>query len=203
MTRSLMSLSVCVALTTAAVSDLWACGPRSCANGAGARPTVVRPVRPGAGTPVPAPTVGETSGPSVTESGGDTQVVWDLPETEKARIRQAVRLRTAPETASAPAAPTAPAAADSPVVPERVARAVAAQKAIAAQMARLLAKRAEIQRWDEVAQAKFRQAFGSTDEPVRARVMQRINQQIQEGSRLMAALADTISFEFYVAQKKK
>jgi hypothetical protein len=90
-----------------------------------------------------------------------------------------------------------------PAVPERLVRAVSAHKALAAQVAKLMAKRAEIERWDGPAQEKFRRAFGTTDDKVRQRVLQQIDRQIQEASRVLASLADTIRFEFYVSQKNR
>jgi hypothetical protein len=129
-------------------------------------------------------------------------VVWDLPEADKRRIREAVLARTSPKPgAGAPAASQAPAS-EPAQTPENVSRALAAHKALAAQVARLVAKRDEIKRWDEQAQDKFRQAFGSADEALRARVLQRIDQEIQQRTRLMATLADNIRFEFYVARNK-
>ena len=78
-----------------------------------------------------------------------------------------------------------------------------AQQVLAAQTARLEAKRAELQRWDEAAQAKFRQAFGTTDESARQLVLRRIEQQIDQNTKLQAAIAETVSFEFYVQTKRK
>jgi hypothetical protein len=141
--------------------------------------------------------------PGVVETIGGDEVVWDLPEAEKIRIREAVRARTSPRVQQPSSSSGNIAPVSTPVVPERLVRAVAAHKALATQVAKLMAKRAEIERWDGPAQEKFRRAFGTTDNQVRLRVLQQIDRQIQEASRLMASLADTIRFEFYVSQKNQ
>lgn len=195
----LESAGVCLVVLALAGSELVACNPRGCKP---TRPVPVRPVRPEIVVP-PTP-VNPGPGPEVngTDPADGNEVVWDLPEAEKRRIREAVRFR---ETESAPQAVSRPVAAtpQAPALSDRVARALAAHKTLTAQVARLMAKRNEIQRWDGPAQEKFRQAFGSTDEQVRQRVQQRIDQLIQEGTRVLASLAEEIRFEFYVARNKR
>jgi hypothetical protein len=195
MKRFMATMCMGMALVPMVVSQVNACNPRPC------RPTQVIPVRPA--PVIPQAPVNPQPGPEAngpTEPIGSNEVVWDLPETEKRRIREAVLSRTAPmQSVSTTPAPTT----EAPALPERITRALAAHKALAAQVNRLMAKRTEIQRWDNVAQEKFRQAFGSTDEQLRQRVLQRIDQLIQEGSRQLTTLADEIRFEFYVARNKR
>jgi hypothetical protein len=85
---------------------------------------------------------------------------------------------------------------------DRVVQAVAAQQALAAENARLGARLAELERWDTVAQDKFRRAFGTADERVRQLVFQRIEQRRERNQQLIAALADGLNLEFYMRTKK-
>ena len=87
--------------------------------------------------------------------------------------------------------------------PERITKALAAQKELKLNIQRLQAKRSEIERWDNVAQEKFRKAFGGTDEKVRQKVIQRIDQLIQESTRTLASLAEAIRFDFYISMNKQ
>jgi hypothetical protein len=61
--------------------EALACNPASC----GGRPGATVPVRPNPGTAAPT-----NPGINVAQAGGN-QVVWDLPQDEKARIRAAAR----------------------------------------------------------------------------------------------------------------
>jgi len=196
MKKFLLSMSLCLTASLVVAMNTQACDPRpgcgSSARPAGVRPTPAAPVKPASGVVAPA-----QQGQSV--NPGNDDVVWDLPAAEKQRIKQAVRLR---EDAPAPSQ-AAPTTATTPQADGRLANAIAAHKALAAQLGRLSAKRAQVQRWDAQAQEKFRQAFGSTDEQVRKAVLQRIDQQIQESSRLLTALADNIRFDFYVSRDKQ
>jgi hypothetical protein len=192
------------------VPSLHACDPkpRRCTPG----PRVVTP------PPVPTPAV-EDDGSEV----GDG-LVWDLPADAKTRIAKAAKDgatgRRAPGRAARPgsrgpagsatpqrraAEPPASETAERPQggsFHDRVTRAVAAEKALAAANTRLEAKLAELERWDAVAQEKFHRAFGTTDERVRQAVVQRIEQQREKNLRLMAAIADSVNFEFYMQSKK-
>jgi hypothetical protein len=85
---------------------------------------------------------------------------------------------------------------------ERVVKAVQLQQAQAAQNARLEAKKAELERWDAPAQEKFRRAFGTADEAVRQRVLERIGALIQRNQQTIAAIADGMNFEFYLTANK-
>jgi hypothetical protein len=190
-------LSICLCVTTALLASAMAqaCDPRPGCGVVPAKPqTSVRPV--------PAPVTPPAN--SAGGNGAGDEVIWDLPAAEKQRIKKAVLAREAiapqgqPQPAPGPTPPVYPSADE-----VRQANAIAAHKALTAQLARLTAKRAEIQRWDSQAQEKFRQAFGSTDEQLRKAVLQRIDQQIQESSRLLAALADNIRFDFYVSRDKR
>jgi hypothetical protein len=82
-------------------------------------------------------------------------------------------------------------------------QAVAAQRTLALTNARLEAKRAELQRWDERAQEKFRRAFGTTQEEVREQVLSRIDQEIQRNNQLLAVIAQNVNFEFYLQTKNR
>ena len=118
--------------------------------------------------------------------GAETRPV-ELSDIEKAKIRKAAQLKDAVEL-PAITRPTGPAVAPvRPVVapmPERLVRAIAAHKELTLAVERLVAKRSEIERWDSQCQEKFARAFGTTDEKVRLAVLARIDQQIQESSRL-------------------
>lgn len=85
---------------------------------------------------------------------------------------------------------------------DRVTKNVLLQQALAAQMARLLARRAELERWDPAAQAKFRRAFGNVEENTRQRVLKRIDALILRNRQASAALADNVNFDFYLAGKR-
>ena len=130
----------------------------------------------------------------------------ELTDTEKAQIRKATLVRDSAEPTIAPRpvspgyVPVRPVAAP---MPERLVRAIAAHKELTLAVQRLLAKRSEIERWDGPAQEKFVRAFGSNDDKLRQAVLARIEQQIQESSRGLALLADSIRFEFYVSLNKK
>jgi hypothetical protein len=190
---------ICVAIILS--SSAHACNP-TCGTVV-SRPPVTSAggnTRPGAPNNTPQAIPSGTNEPI-----GGSEVNWDLPTSEKARIAKAVRFRTETEviptsTTPAPATTVRP---NGAVIPERVARAVAAQREMAQQLNRLIAKRAEIERWDASAQDKFRRAFGTTDEAARRNVMQRLDQQIQDGSRILADLSDSVRFEVYVSQNKQ
>jgi hypothetical protein len=85
---------------------------------------------------------------------------------------------------------------------DRVLRAALAQQALAAQTALFRAKRAELERWDRAAQEKFAKAFGTTDEAVRERVLQRLDALIDRNIKAMAAIADNINFQAYLESRK-
>jgi hypothetical protein len=119
--------------------------------------------------------------------------VWDLPADKRPDGRTA---------ANPTPAVVQPRPASGPTFNDRMAQAIAAQRLLAAQNARLSTKRAELQRWDEAAQEKFQQAFGTTDAAARQLVLRKVEQQIDRNAKLMVTLADAVNFEFYVRTKK-
>jgi hypothetical protein len=86
---------------------------------------------------------------------------------------------------------------------DQIIKAVAVQQALAAQNARLEAKLAELKRWDSQAQEKFLRAFGTTDETVRQRVIQRIDALIERNLQTMESIADSVNFDFFLEGRKQ
>jgi hypothetical protein len=65
-------------------------------------------------------------------------------------------------------------------------------------IARLEQRRAELERWDAAAQARFEAAFGTTDPAQRDKLLQRIKQEIAHTKQSLAAVADDIRFLAYL-----
>jgi hypothetical protein len=192
MKRLLFCLVLAATWMTALTLPARACDPR---------PRVIRrptPAAPAAPTP-------QAPRPANPNPGTGEDVDWDLPadtSKEPAPAAGDRRSTTKPVTPRPAAAPTAPAPATGSFS-DRVTQAVALKQALAAQNARLKAKWAELDRWDATAQEKFRRAFGSSDEQLRGRVMDRIEQLIDRNNQSIAAISENLNFEFFLQSKKR
>ena len=202
----------------------WACHPTCRPAGASQGvPSNVRPQpqpEPEQLPPTPAPDRGLTL---------NDDVINDLPADAKLAIRAAARKAgkgpviptvaqrveavPGPSTpAPTPASPArlpvaAPVAAQStshnPTFNDRMAQVIATEQNLAVQTARLEAKRAELERWDDVAQEKFRRAFGTVDEAARQRIIQVLSQQITRNRQTLAALAEGVNLDFFLQSKQQ
>jgi hypothetical protein len=214
MKRFLIAAVVTALSATALLPNLRACEPGRCSS----RRTAANAPAPSPAPPAaPANDTGtEDDTPPDLANNADVPTPKE-PRTQRPADGRGVPAASRPRTYSqgvarptvAPTPSRATAPAPSPTTRaqglsfhDRVAQAITTQQALLTANARLEAKLAELQRWDEAAQDKFRRAFGTTEERVRQAVAQRLLEQRQKNLQALATITDGMNLEFYLQSKK-
>jgi hypothetical protein len=155
-------------------------------------PRAARPApRPGAAVPQPLPRPQPVPQPIPQPSAvsppanAEVEPVWDLPED---KTKPSPKDNTSSATAG---------------LSERLMQAGAVRQTLITQNAKLIAKRGEMLRWDDAAREKFERIFGTSDEAVRRRVLQRLEGEILQNQKLIVALTENMSMELYFQAKRK
>jgi hypothetical protein len=210
MSRLVMRVALGLMGMALAGADVWACDGKPCPGpdrrSSGGR---VVPGNAGPSQPLPGNTqgnAGRPANPGVDVVRGGDALDWDLPQdTKHGRAKDTGPRPDAAARSGQPANIRPPVSADRQGGSwnDRMVQAVNVQRTLVLLNARLEAKRAELQRWDEQAQEKFRRAFGTAQEEARQQVLGRIDQEIQRNNQLLAVLAQNVNFEFYLQTKNR